>query len=55
MLGTTNDWFPALNKHYVTVVIVCERKDPKSEPQVCQMNQILHRTGLTIVDAVVLT
>jgi hypothetical protein len=55
VLGTTNDYFPALEKHYVTVIVKAERKDPKSEPQVCRLNQIFSSTASTIADSAVLT
>ncbi|CEJ93160.1 hypothetical protein VHEMI08769 [[Torrubiella] hemipterigena] len=33
VVGLTNDIFPELNKHYVTVFTTCERVDPCQQPQ----------------------
>lgn len=34
VVGLTNDRFPGLDKHYVTVFLRCERRDPREQPQV---------------------
>ncbi|KAK7931017.1 hypothetical protein PG985_001729 [Apiospora marii] len=33
VVGLTNDRFPELDKHYVTVFLRCERSDPQKQPQ----------------------
>lgn len=35
-LTATNDYMPSDNKHYVTMVTVCERQDERAEPQLLE-------------------
>ncbi|KAK9414335.1 putative Nudix hydrolase domain-containing protein [Seiridium unicorne] len=39
VVGLTNDKFPELDKHYVTVFTKCERKDKQQEPQRLEPNK----------------
>ncbi|KAK8118220.1 nudix domain containing protein [Apiospora kogelbergensis] len=39
VVGLTNDKFPELDKHYVTVFLKAEREDPQQEPQRLEPNK----------------
>ncbi|KAK8015403.1 NUDIX hydrolase domain-like protein [Apiospora arundinis] len=39
VVGLTNDKFPEVDKHYVTVFLKCERSDPQQLPQRLEPNK----------------
>ncbi|KAK8070276.1 NUDIX hydrolase domain-like protein [Apiospora phragmitis] len=39
VVGLTNDRFPELDKHYITVFMKCERRDPQQLPQRLEPNK----------------